>query len=215
VNGQYFLSNIWLVGAGLWLAITTTLGIFSGWFLLMWKYPDRKEETALLQLKRQSGSMGLGVAMQSILNISVCPSGLRVGIMRIFGPFCRNVLVPWEVITVERKNWWFSRVATLRFGNPVVGRLSIPAHLADRLARAALAQWPEPGPFPRETNQQVLVSVAKEWAGLTILVALFFTVVPRLMAPKDASLPLSFSVLLPAVAFGIAALFEYFNRTRV
>jgi len=58
------------------------------------------------------------------------------------------------------------------------------------------------------------MSVAKEWAGLTILVALFFTVVPRLMAPKDASLPLSFSVLLPAVAFGIAALFEYFSRTK-
>jgi hypothetical protein len=107
-----FASNFWVIGAGLWLAITTTLGIFSGWFLLMWKYPDRKEE-ALLQLKRQSGSMGLGVAMQGVLNISVCPSGLRVGIMRIFGPFCRNVFVPWEVITVKRKNRLFGRVAAI------------------------------------------------------------------------------------------------------
>ena len=60
VNEQYFP----VAFAALWLAITTTLGLFSGWFLLMWKYPDRKEE-ALLQLRRQSGSMGLGVACKA------------------------------------------------------------------------------------------------------------------------------------------------------
>jgi hypothetical protein len=109
VNKQYFP----IAFAASWLAITTTLGIFSGWFLLMWKYPDRKEEAALLQLKRQSGSMGLGVAMQGILKIGVCPSGLRIGMMRALGPLCRDFLVPWDEITVKRKNRLFGRVAAI------------------------------------------------------------------------------------------------------
>jgi hypothetical protein len=113
VNEHYFP----IAFAGLWLAITTTLGIFSGWFLLMWKYPDRKEETALLQLKRQSGSMGLGVAMQRILSISVCPSGLRVGIMRIFGLFCRDlVILRWADLLFERISRTVSRERPWRNG---------------------------------------------------------------------------------------------------
>ena len=47
----------------LWLAVTTVLGVLSGWFSLMRKYPDRPENP-LYQLKRQSGSMGLGVGMR-------------------------------------------------------------------------------------------------------------------------------------------------------
>ena len=43
--------------------------------------------------------------MQGILKIGVCPSGLRIGIMRAFGPFSRNFFVPWEEIKVERKHF--------------------------------------------------------------------------------------------------------------
>jgi hypothetical protein len=68
--------------------------------------------------------------MRGILILSVCPTGLRVGMMRIFGPFCRDFFVPWESIAIIRKTVLFWPVAKLQFGNPVVGTLSIRAHAA-------------------------------------------------------------------------------------
>jgi hypothetical protein len=117
-GAEYFL----LFFATLWFAVTTLLGVMSNWFVLAQRYPDRKEE-ALLTLRGQSGSMGLGVRMNHILKISVCPSGLRIGMSRVFGPFCRDFFVPWEakgrspcqrgeVKLNEGKNGWGTRVRT-------------------------------------------------------------------------------------------------------
>ena len=83
--------------------------------------------------------------MRGILTQSVCPAGLRAGTMRVFGPFCRDFFVPWESIVVTRKTVLFQPAVKLQFGNPVVGTLSIAAHAANRLARAALGRWPEAG----------------------------------------------------------------------
>ena len=44
--------------AFLWLGVTMLLGVLSGWFSLMQRYPNR-EETPLLTLSAQSGSMAL------------------------------------------------------------------------------------------------------------------------------------------------------------
>jgi len=138
-----------LVAAAMWLAITTIVALLAGWFSLMEQYPDQAGEP-ILRLRGQSGVMGLGVSVNGILTLSVCPTGLRVGMWRIFGPFCRNFLVPWECITVVRKAGLFGSMARLQFGNPPVGRLSISARTADRLARAASGRWPEATPIPVE-----------------------------------------------------------------
>ena len=127
-----------------WLAVTTILGFISGWFVLMKSYPDRPEKP-LRTFARQSGYMGL-VSMRSILNLSVCPSGLRLGMMRIFGVFCRDFFVPWNVISVTRKDRVLWKEAKISFGQPAIGTLTIPAEVADRLARAAGGIWPELGP---------------------------------------------------------------------
>jgi hypothetical protein len=197
----------------MWLIVTSILGVLSGWYLLMQKYPDRKEDE-LLRLKYQSGLMGLWVGMRGILNIGVCPSGLRIGIMRIFGIFCRDFFVPWEEIRVERKNQFFWQRAELQFGNPVVGRLSISSHVADRLARSAQGHWPEAGPFPEETSNQIFLSIGKQWVGMTFLAALFFIVVPRIATPKGPYPPILVAILFPAVVFGIVSLFRYISRTK-
>src|SRR5215813_2094390 len=81
----------------LWLGITSLLGLVSGWYRLMAAFPDRNEQPQL-KLAWQSGAMGPGVNMNRVLTLSVCPSGLRLGMMRIFGLFCRDFLVPWEEI---------------------------------------------------------------------------------------------------------------------
>jgi hypothetical protein len=198
----------------MWLTITTVLGLFSGWYFLMIRYPNR-QETELLSLKRLSGSMGLGVAMNRILNISVCPSGLRIGMMRVFGIWCRKFFVPWEEISINRKEGFFEQSAVLRFGNPSTGRLRIPSYVADRLARASQGRWPEPGPFPQETKIQALNSVVRQWLAFTLLAATFFIVVPRILSPVADFPPISVAILLPAVVFGLGSLFEYFKRTKL
>ena len=208
---QYFPFIFPVFFVTLWLLVTTLLGLFSGWYLLMRKYPNREEEP-LLQLKWQSGMMGL-VGMSRILNIAVCPSGLRIGMMRIFGLFCRDFFVPWQDIAVVRKDRFFWQTAELHFGPPPQATLSIPVHVADRLARASLGRWPEPGPFAPESNQQAFLSVAKQWAATTFLAAAFFTVAPRVISPHGPYPPLSVAIGFPAVVFGIVSLFRYFVRT--
>jgi hypothetical protein len=196
----------------MWLTITTALGLFSGWYFLMIRYPNR-EETELLSLKGLSGSVGL-VRMNRILNISVCPTGLRIGMMRVFGIWCRKFFVPWEEITIKRKDGFFGPAAELQFGNPFGGRLRIPAHVADRLACASLGRWPEPGPFTQETNAQAFNSIVRQWLALTLLAAIFFFVVPRVASPVADFPPISVAILLPAVVLGVGSIFEYFKRTR-
>jgi len=124
----------------LWFAVTLILSFLSGWFSLMERYPDRAEG-ALAVLACQSGALG-AVSMRGILKFSVCPSGLRIGIMRLFGPFCRDFFVPWDEITVKQAKQFFWKVATLTFGNPPSGRLTLLVGSADRLARAAGNHWP-------------------------------------------------------------------------
>jgi len=179
----------------------------------MIRYPNR-EETEFLSLKRLSGSMGLGVAMNRILNISVCPSGLRIGMMRVFGIWCRKFFVPWQEINVNRKDGFFGQTAVLQFGNPSSGKLKIPAYVADRLARASQGRWPEPGPFPQETKIQVFDDVVRQWLAFTLLAAIFFIVVPRMMTPVADFPPISVAILLPGVVFGIGSVFEYFKRSK-
>ena len=131
----------------LWLVVSTILDLQAGWYRLMEQYPDQAEEP-ILRLRWQSGTMGRGVNMRGILTLSVCASGLRVGMWRVFGPFCRSFLVPWESIRVVRKTGLFGWAVRLEFGNPPIGRLSIAAGTADRLARAATGRWPEATPLP-------------------------------------------------------------------
>ncbi len=130
--------------ASLWLVVTTLLAALSGWFTLMAKFPDQNV-APLLRFRWQSGTMGMGVGMRGILILSVCGPGLRVGMLRIFGPFCRDFLVPWGSISVTRRKMFFWRFARLQFGNPVIGTLSITERLADQLARAAMGHWPDSG----------------------------------------------------------------------
>lgn len=141
----------------LWFGVTTLLGFLSGWYSLMRRYPDRPE-AALLTLESQSGSLG-GVGIRGALRLSVCASGLRIGLMRLLGPFCRDFLVPWQSISITRKDRVLWRTATLDLGS---GRLRLPSEVADRLARVAGNHWPEPGPFPEEADGAVRSRLLKQ-----------------------------------------------------
>jgi hypothetical protein len=84
MNAFWFPSNptsFLLFFIFMWFSVTTLLGLLSGWYSLMRRFPDRPE-SPLLTLRNLSGSLGLA-GMQRVLTVSVCPSGLRVGIMRL------------------------------------------------------------------------------------------------------------------------------------
>jgi len=125
--------------AGFWLAITALLSALSGWPALMKSFPDR-DEPATLCLSGQSGAMGMGVNMRGVLTLSVCPSGLRVGISRFLAPFARDFLVPWDKISATRKRALFMQLIRLQFGQ--AGNLTISEDTANKLAAAAGRHWP-------------------------------------------------------------------------
>jgi hypothetical protein len=187
------------------------LGLLSGWFSLMANFADQTAEP-ILRIRGQSGTMGLGVRMNGILTLSVCPSGLRVGMMRLFGPFCRNFFVPWESMAIIRKTTLFWPVVELLFGNPVVGKLSVSVHVADRMARAAMGRWPEAGPFPVETRGDVFRRLLIQWGVATSFAALFFTLVPLAVAPSGARPPILLAILFPAIVFGVAFIVKFLRE---
>jgi len=125
------------------LGIGSLIGLVSGWYSLQSRYPDQPGEP-ILRLRFQSGMMGQARAnLRSVLMLSVCPLGLRVGMWRLMGPFCRDFFVPWQEIAVERSPTLFGQGARLTFGSPAVGSLFVSGAVADRLARAAGDRWPE------------------------------------------------------------------------
>lgn len=201
-----------LLFAGIWFAVTTALGWWSGWYALMRRYPNRLDPS-MLTLKGQSGSLG-GVNMRSILKLGVCPSGLRIGMVRLLGPFCRDFLVPWEAIHIHRKDRFFWRSAVLDFGVPACGTLTLRSDVADRLARAAAELWPEPGPFPKESASEARARIFKQWSAMTAFAATFFLIVPRVMAPKGSWPPAVVAICFPAIVFGVVSVVRYIGRDR-
>jgi hypothetical protein len=198
-----------LVWALMWLAITTLLSVLSGWFRLMEKFPDQIEEP-FLRIRGQAGSMGFN--MPGILRLSVCPSGLRVGITRLFGPFCRDFFVPWRDINITRKKALFRSVAELQFGRPSIGRLTVSAHVANRLAHAAVGRWPEADPPPVEKRSDTLRRLLIQWALSTGWIASFFTLFPLLLAPKGGGVPIALAILFPAIFFGVFTILRYMRE---
>jgi hypothetical protein len=195
--------------AAMWLIVTTVLALLSGWFRLMAAFPDQSAEP-ILKLRGQSGTMGgLGVGMRGVLTLSACPTGLRVGMLRIFGLFCRDFFVPWESITVVRSTILIWPVAKLQFGDPVIGTLRLSGHTADKLARAAGRCWPEAGPFPEEKPASTFRRLLAQWAMTTAFAALFFILVPLAVAPSGSRPPIPMAILFPAIVFGLVFVVRY------
>ncbi len=197
----------------LWVGVSAFIALMSGWLSLMRAYPDRDEQ-AFGKLTWQSGAMALGVRINGILHFGLCPSGLRIGVSRIFSLFCRDFFVPWSEISVTREDGLFWRRARLEFGVPPAGFLILDAFLADRLGRASEGKWPEPGPFPQESKMHVFWVVAAQWAVMTLVATTFFVLAPRLAVPPKAAPPLGVAILFPAIVFGLVSLVRFLRRIR-
>jgi hypothetical protein len=111
----------------------------SRWFRLLEAFPDQPVEP-VLQLRAQNGKIG-GARMIGVLELGVCPTGLRVGLMWPLAEYWKDFFVPWDSITVFRSPI-FRSVVRLQFGKPAVATLRVSSSLANRLAAAARERWP-------------------------------------------------------------------------
>jgi hypothetical protein len=196
----------------LWLAVTSLLAVLSGWFSLMTRYPNRNE-TPILKLRWQSGAMGMGVNYNGLLTLSVCPSGIRIGMFRLFGPFCRDFFVPWEEVFVDRtESWLFGKRAKIVFGS--TGSLTVFAAVIDRLAPALPERWPEKEAPAPETRREIFWRLGKLWLIVTVMASAFFIGVPRLMVPGNVGPPIAVAILFPAIVFGFSFLLQYWFQAR-
>lgn len=192
---------------GMWLAITTMLGLMSGWFGLQARFPDRKEQS-VLTLRFKSGIMGLGVSFDGCLTLSACPSGLRIACWRIFGPFERPFLVPWEQIRPENSSSFFVPMTKLRFGQSEdVGSLKIDAGVWRKLSSVARTSGSD-APAPLAISSRgVAIKFAVQWAILTGgATAIFFFMSTR------AGVPLLSCFGFPAVMLGVPQLIRYWRQ---
>ena len=199
---------------GLWLAVTIILGFISGWYALATRFPDR-DEPARLKLNGQSGLMGWGVSMSGILVLSACPSGLRIGIWKIFGPFSRPFFVPWAEIRAAPRQQFFQKMVRLGFGWPEGGVLSIDARAWARLVEEAGLAKGDPRVLPLETNGQLARSLILQWLIITCGAAAFYYFGSRQMGAKDENgPPLALCILFPAIVFGIGQIVRFGRLSR-
>jgi hypothetical protein len=128
---------------GMWLLISTVLGMWSGWNTLQDEFPDRQERPNL-RLRFQSGALGSGrlwnpwgnVQYGNCLRLDACPAGLRISLWKIFGPFLRPIFVPWNEIAVTERRMLVFKMYRLSLGRS--GRtLTVPARTYRKLAAAS------------------------------------------------------------------------------
>ncbi|HEX4622720.1 MAG TPA: hypothetical protein VH208_14245, partial [Myxococcaceae bacterium] len=142
-------------------------------------------------------------------------TGLRVSILRLFGPFCRPFLVPWSDLQLTRKqSAWWPRVE-LGFGS--LGHLTVPDATANKLWRAVPDKWPEKGPAPAQSRSDSVGVLVRQWLLGTALASAFLLLMPHLapfLDPKapQPEIPVAVALGLPAVAFGIGILIKHAMR---
>jgi hypothetical protein len=200
---------------GMWLMVTTILGFMSGWFSLQQQFPDVGNEEPLLKLSGQSGSMGIGVSMSGILKLRAYPSGLGVGISRLFGPFQKSLKIPWSEIEAQSSSGFLVPMAKLQLGRSASGRLKISARSWTKLvdvAQQSTAVAIQMPPAVRVSRLSTARGMFLQWLVITGLAAAFFYFVPRLNG-IEGGLPLVVAIGFPAVVFGIAQLVRYFRES--
>ncbi len=200
---------------GMWLVVTTIQGFMSGWFSLQQQFPDDGNEEPLLKLSGQYGSMGIGVSMSGILKLRAYPSGLGLGISRLFGPFQKPLKIPWSEIEAKSSSGFLVPMAKLQLGRSASGRLKINARSWMKLvdvaqqSTAVAIQMPHALPVSRLSTAR---GMFLQWLVITGLAASFFYFAPR-MNGVEAALPLGVAIGFPAVVFGFAQLVRYFRES--
>lgn len=198
---------------GIWLFVTTLLGVLSGWFALQHRYPAANEEP-LVRRKVSAASMGLGVSYRGMITIAACPSGLRVSTNRIMAPFQRAFVVPWREIETEEAVSFFLPIVRLRFGRPEVGKLTVGARDWAAVADYADANTLRAGRLKVEPapTRAIVTGLVVQWLIAVAGAGSFFLVASRAQQPPG--LPILVCYAFPAVVFGVGQAIRGFSQLR-
>ena len=196
--------------AAMWFFVTSMIAVTSGWFVLQSRYPNQPE-MPIRRWSMASGRLGPLAHYSSCLVLAVCPSGLRIGVWRLFGPFCHDFFVPWRDLRVERLGTATRLViGSGSTGEGAVVALSVSNWLASQLAEAAGKSWPEVGATIVEPSvSDVGLKLLLQWVLASCAASLFFTFGPRLLGGPAPSMPVAETVLFPTLFFGAAALIKF------
>lgn len=197
---------------GMWLLMTSLIGLLSGWFNLQQWYLDDGGEEPLLELNGKSGSMGLGVALNGILKLRAYPSGLGLGVLRIFAPFQKPLKIPWSEIEAEPCSSFFLPMVKLGLGKPANGRLKISARSWARLVESVSSsssgsQFQMPAAIPVGAASVARAMIA-QWAIISLAVAAFLGFASWTAGP-EARFPLALWIGMSIVLLGIGQLIRY------
>ena len=199
----------------MWLLITTGLGFFAGWFELQGRFAANSTERPLLTLKRQSGSMGLGVSLGGILTLKAYRDGLGISIWRVFGPFQKPLLIPWDEIEAHAGRNLLIPRTKLFLGKPHFGTLQISARSWAKLVASVEKTSGQSKPLLKvePTGQGALAqALLVQWLVLTGLMGTFFALAQRLL-DADEGLPLALCFAFPAVVVGIDHIIRFIRES--
>lgn len=209
---QWFPYAFPFLFVGMWLLATTMLGFLSGWFNLQQWYADDRSEQPLLKLGARSGSMGIGVHLNGCLTLRAYPSGLGVGIWRIFGLFQKPLRIPWGEIEAEPSSSFFVPMVKLHLGRPSNGTLKVSARSWARLVNAVptrdggrRVQMPTAGTVSRRSVAQGMLV---QWLAISGIAGAFIYSASRSNGLEVAA-PIGVYIGLPAIIFGIGQLIRY------
>ena len=211
-TARWFLVFFPFLFVGMWLAITSLLGVMSGWFALQQHYP-RGEQEPLFKRKISSASMGFGVHFRRVITVAACRSGLRISASRLMAPFQRPFLVPWSEIEAEETRSLFVPMVRLRFGRPEIGKLTIGAREWQQLSAYAAPQTARIGNLSVEpaTNRVVGAGLLIQWAIVVAIAGTFFLVAS---SSQGAPLPIWLCYGFPAVMAGGGQLMRWLVQLR-
>jgi hypothetical protein len=209
---RWFLIFFPFLFAAMWLAVTSLLGVMSGWFALQQHYP-RGEEEPLFKRKIGSASMGFGVHFRRVITVAACRSGLRISASRLMAPFQRPFLVPWSEIEAEETRSFFVPMVRLRFGRPEIGKLTIGAREWQQLSAYAAPQTARIGNLSVEpaTNRAVGTGLLIQWAIVVAVAGTFFLVAS---SSQGAPLPIWLCYGFPAIMAGGGQLVRWLVQLR-
>lgn len=197
---------------GMWLTVTSLLGVMSGWFELQRHYP-RGEEEPLFKRRIGSASMGSGVHFRRVITAAACRSGLRISASRLMAPFQRPFLVPWSEVEAEETRSFFVPMVRLRFGRPEIGKLTIGAREWQQLSAYAAPQTMRIGNLTVEpaTNRAVGAGLLAQWTIIVAVAGTFFLVAS---SSQGTPLPIWLCYGFPAIVVGGGQLIRWLVQLR-
>ena len=200
----------------MWCATSLVLGWLSGWFDLQQHYCDDGAEQPLLKLRWVSASMGsLAIYLKHCLFLAAKPTGLSVSMFRIFAPFQKPLLIPWNDIRVEQaSSWGFAKIRLL-FGDPVAGQLRINqwtwSRLVDVLPQNAETSRLKTPAQSSANGLSIAQNLFVQWLFLTAAISMAFYLLAQ--AKGGQHLPLPVMILVLGICCALGQVVRYVRLT--